>query len=108
VNAFLSAVSTTPAINCSVVSTTPLTNLSAVLLTPAINLCHGFSLIGGVIDTSDKFITVLLTPLKNDRRWQWLKSLKFIAGVNDTAEKLVTGVNDTADKFYSGINNTCD
>jgi len=36
---------------------TPLTNLSAVSLTPAINLCHGFSLIGGVVDTGDKFIT---------------------------------------------------
>ncbi len=34
-----------------------LTNLSAVSLTPAINLCHGFSLIGGVVDTDDKFIT---------------------------------------------------
>jgi hypothetical protein len=27
------------------------------------------------------------------------KSIKFIAGVNNTAEKLFTGVNDTADKF---------
>jgi hypothetical protein len=26
-------------------------------MTPAINLCHGFSVIGGVIDTGDKFIT---------------------------------------------------
>jgi hypothetical protein len=50
-------VSTTPAINCSTVSTTPLTNLSAVSLTLAINLCHRFSLIGGVVDTGDKFIT---------------------------------------------------
>ncbi len=32
------------------------------------------------------------------------KSLKFIAGVNDTAEKLFSGVNDTADKFFSGVN----
>jgi hypothetical protein len=39
------------------VSTTPLTDLSGVSLTPAINLCHGFSLIGGVVDTGDKFIT---------------------------------------------------
>jgi hypothetical protein len=42
--------SMTPAINCSGVSTTPLTNLSAVSLTLSINLCHGFSLIGGVIN----------------------------------------------------------
>jgi hypothetical protein len=49
-----------------------------------------------------------LTPLKNDRRGQRLKSLKFIAGVNDTAEKLFTGVNDTSDKFFSGVNDTGD
>jgi hypothetical protein len=45
---------------------TPLTNLLVVSLTPAINLCHGFSLIVGVVDTCDKFTT----------------------GVVDTAEKL--------------------
>jgi hypothetical protein len=54
-NECFSAVSTTPAINCSVVSTTLLTYLSAV--SSEINLCHGFSLIGGVVDTGDKFIT---------------------------------------------------
>jgi hypothetical protein len=53
---FISGVNDT-AINCSAVSTTPLTNLSAVSLTPSINLCHGFSLIGGVVDTGNKFIT---------------------------------------------------
>jgi hypothetical protein len=52
-------------VNCSSGSTTPLTNLSAVSLTPAINLCHRFSLIGGVIDTVDKFITgVVDTTIK--------------------------------------------
>jgi hypothetical protein len=56
-NECLSAVSTTPAINCSAVSTTPLTNLSAVSLTPTINLCQRFSLTRGVVDTGDKFIT---------------------------------------------------
>jgi hypothetical protein len=50
----------TPAINCSVVSTTPLTNLLAVLLTLVINLCHVFSLIGGVVDTGDKFFSVVV------------------------------------------------
>jgi hypothetical protein len=39
------------------VPTTPLTNLSLVSTTPAINLCHGFSLIGDVVDTDNKFIT---------------------------------------------------
>jgi hypothetical protein len=47
-------VSTTPAINCSAVS---LTNLSPVSTTQTINLFHKFSVIGGVIDTGDKFIT---------------------------------------------------
>jgi hypothetical protein len=36
------------------------------------------------------------------------KSLKFIAGVNDTADKLFTGVNDTADKFFGGVSDTGD
>jgi hypothetical protein len=34
------------------------------------------------------------------------KSLKFIAGVNDTAGKLSTGVNDTADEFFDGVSDT--
>jgi hypothetical protein len=41
----LSPVSTTPAKSCLPVSTTP-----------AINLCHGFSVITGVVDTGDKFL----------------------------------------------------
>jgi hypothetical protein len=36
------------------------------------------------------------------------KSLKFIAGVNDTTKKLFTGVNDTADKFFGCVSNTGD
>jgi hypothetical protein len=36
------------------------------------------------------------------------KSLKFIAGVNDTAEKLFIGVNDIADKFFGGVSDTGD
>ncbi len=35
----------------------PLTHLLAVSLTPAINICHRFSLISGVVDAGDKFIT---------------------------------------------------
>jgi hypothetical protein len=46
-NYCLSPVSLTPVINCSAVSTTP----------TAINLCHGFSVITGVVDTSEQFIT---------------------------------------------------
>jgi hypothetical protein len=36
------------------------------------------------------------------------KSPKFVAGVNDTAEKLFTGVNDTVDKFFGGVSDTSD
>jgi hypothetical protein len=35
-----------------------------VSLTPAINLCHGFSLIGGVIDIGDKFITSVVDTVE--------------------------------------------
>ncbi len=54
---------------------TPVNNLSPVLLTPAITFFPG------VVDTGQK------KP----------KGLKFIAGVNDTAEKLFAGVNDTGE-----------
>jgi hypothetical protein len=37
-----------------------------------------------------------------------LKNLKFIAGVNDNAEKLFTGFNDTSDKFIGGVSDTDD
>ncbi len=56
-NYCLSLVSTTPVINCSVVSRTSAKNLLPVSLTPAINLCLGFSVIAGVIDTGEQFIT---------------------------------------------------
>jgi hypothetical protein len=58
---------------------TPAKNLLPVLLTPAINLCHGFSVIAGVVDTGEQFITgtttpaitlspVTMTPVNNYRR----------------------------------------
>ncbi len=56
-NCCLSLVSTTPVINCSGVSPTPAKNLLPVSLTPAINLCHGFSVIAGVLDIGEQFIT---------------------------------------------------
>jgi hypothetical protein len=46
-------------------ATTPLTSSSAVSLTLAINLCHGFSLISGVVGTADtvkNFSPVSTTP----------------------------------------------
>jgi len=70
-NYFLSPVSTTPVINCSAVST-PAKNLLLVSLTPAINLCHGFSVIAGVVDTGEQFI----------------------AGDNDTCDNFIAGDND--------------
>jgi hypothetical protein len=35
----------------------PAINLSPVSLKPVINPCHGFSVIAGVVDAGDKFIT---------------------------------------------------
>jgi hypothetical protein len=72
-------VSTTPAISCS-----PAINLSPVSTTSTNNPCQGFSVIAGVVDTGDKFLT----------------------GVNDTTEKLFTGAKDTADKTVLPIS-TC-
>jgi hypothetical protein len=48
-----------------------------VSLTPAINLCHGFSVIAGVVDTGEQFIT----------------------GDNDTGNNFVAGDNHTGDNF---------
>jgi hypothetical protein len=35
-----------------------------------------------------------------------IPELMFIAGVNDTGEKLFSGVNDTGEKFIAGVNDT--
>jgi hypothetical protein len=59
------------------VSTTPAKNLSPVSLTPGNNLYFC-----GVVDTVQK-----TKP----------KSLQFIAGVNDTADKFFGGFSDTGD-----------
>jgi hypothetical protein len=58
-------------------SMTPAKNLSPVSLTAAFNLCQKFSVIAGVADTSEQFITG-----DNDT------SANFIAGDNDTGEQL--------------------
>jgi hypothetical protein len=46
-------------------------------LTPAINLCHGFSVIAGVVDTSEHFFAGVVVT-----------GDKFVAGDNDTGEQL--------------------
>ena len=61
-------------------STTPAKNLSPV----STNLCHGFSLIAGVVDTGEQFIT----------------------GDNDTGNNFVAGDNDIGDNFVAGDNGT--
>jgi hypothetical protein len=63
---------------------TPAKNLLPVSLTSAINLCHGFSVITGVVETGEQFIT----------------------GDKDTANNFVTGDNDTGDNFVAGDNDT--
>ncbi len=46
-------------------------------LTPAINLCHGFSVIAGVVDTGEQFI----------------------AGDNDTGDNFIAGDNDIGEQL---------
>jgi hypothetical protein len=66
------------------VSTTLAKNLS-----PVTNPCHRFSVIAGVVDTGDKFITGVVVT-----------GDKFITGDNDTSEQLslVTTTPATGDK----------
>jgi hypothetical protein len=77
---------------------------------------------GGVNNTADKFFagvnkqlspvtttpSITFFPSVIDTGHKEPKSLKFMAGVNDTAEKLFTGVNDTTDKFlnFSAVSTT--
>ncbi len=74
------------------VSLTPVNSLSAVLLNnlSPVSTTLAIKFFPGVVDTGQK------EP----------KGLKFIAGVNDTAEKLLTGVKNTTDKFFGGVNDT--
>jgi hypothetical protein len=95
-NYCLSPVSMTPVINCSAVSTTPAKNFLPVSLTPAINLCHGFSVIAGVVVTGDNFIAgdndigeqlspVLLLSVTTTRTpWRWgaAKDRRKLKGIN--------------------------
>jgi hypothetical protein len=98
VNECLSTVSTTSAISCSPVSTTS-----------ANNPCHRFSVIAGVVDTSDKFIAgdndtheqlslVTTTPAKNflpvtrsKGPWGWeaAKDIKKLRGLYTTADGVI-------------------
>jgi hypothetical protein len=43
-------------------------------------------------------LAIKFFPCVVDTSQKYPKSLKFIAGVSDTAKKMFTGVNDTADK----------
>ncbi len=49
--------------------------------TSAINLCHGLSVIAGVVDTGEQFI----------------------AGDSDSGDKFIAGVNDTGEQFIAGV-----
>jgi hypothetical protein len=64
----------------------------------------GKKFIAGDVDTGEQFIFPRCRWYRSEKK---PKSLKFIAGVNDTAEKLFTGVNDTADKFFAGVSCFC-
>ncbi len=70
VSTVLSALLLTPAKNVSAVSFSPLKKF-AEIITNGNNLCHGFSVIGGVVDTGDKFQAFCI----------------FKSGINNTGEK---------------------
>jgi hypothetical protein len=76
------------------------------------NTCNKF--FAGISDTGEQLSPVTMTPAiiffpgVVDTSQKYSKSLKFIVGVNDTAEKLFNGVNDTADKFFASVNDTAD
>jgi hypothetical protein len=59
--------------------------------------------ITGVNDTGDKLFSGVVDTIHKKP-----KSLKFIAGVNATAETFFTGVNATADKFFASVRDTGD
>ncbi len=93
-------------------------NLSPVPLTP-LKMITGdndtddkFS--AGISDTGEQLLQVTTTPAITffpgviDTGHKLPKSLKFIAGVNDTVEELFTGVNDTAEELFTGVNDTAD
>ncbi len=75
---------------------------------------NGEQFIGGVVDTGKQFFGGVVDTGDNVfPRCRWYRSeitknIKFITGINDTAEKLFSGVNDTADKFISGVVDTGD
>ncbi len=66
---------------------------------------NGEIFIAGVGDTGDP---IYISPVSLIPFRKKTNSLKFIAGVNDIAEKLFTAVNDTADKFFGGVSDTGD
>jgi hypothetical protein len=64
------------------VPTTLLTKLSPVSTTPVINLCHGFSVINGVVDTG------------NNYRQPQRHGDEYIDGINDTSDKFIASNNE--------------
>ncbi len=125
-NECLSPVLLTPAIRCSPVSTTS-----------AINPCHWFSVIAGVVDTGEKFITgdnytdeqlspVTTTPVirvcgmsidvcfhggSNEtiigHVWLCFPD-SLILVINNQKAKFIASVNDTAKKLFISVNDTAD
>ncbi len=99
-----------------------LTNLSPVSTTPAINLCHGFLVIGSVVDTGDKFIigvigtaehykTVLTIPACLDLKMKNKQKFNLQEYSKVHSSKLLTKYEKNyASKFSSfiaGIVDTC-
>jgi hypothetical protein len=75
-----------------------------VSTTQAIDLCDGLSVIGSVVDTSDKFITGVVDTTEQ------LSPVTMTPAINlslvSTLLNNFARDNDTCDKFFPGINNT--
>ncbi len=86
----------TPAINLSLVSATLHNDRQWQR-----HLCKFFA---GINDTGEQLSPVTTTPAITifpgvvDTDQKYPKSIKFIAGVNDTADKIIADVSDTANK----------
>ncbi len=69
------------------------------------NICELMFITGDKLFSGEQFIFPRCCWYRSEKK---PKSLKFIASVNDNAEKLLTGVNDTVDKFFGGVSDTGD
>jgi hypothetical protein len=75
-----------------------------VSTTPAINLCHGFSVIGGVVVTSDKFFAGINDTGKQLSPVLLLPTITFSPGVVYTGQKYPKSLKLSPPRNFSPFN----